>query len=387
MKGSVIMESKNLENRQMKTSGISKNRTIKYLIILALCLLSTFLLTKVSHIFDPVTQFLGIVGMPIVISGLFYYILNPVVNALEEKGIHRNIGILLLFVLFLGLITLGILVLIPKIENQFNIFLEDWPMYWKTIEIKTNDFFKHPIFQNFSGPIEDSVTTIFNAIAGTVRNITKNAFSGIGSVVGKFTNVLVTVVTVPFLLFYLLKDGSKIALFIESLLPTKIRQKTMTVLKDVNDKLSTYVRGQITVAFIVAILFIIGFSLIGLKYSMTLGLLAGLLNLIPYVGSALATIPAILLALVDGPKMLVAVIIVFVLEQLIEGRLVSPLILGSQLDIHPITIIFVLLSAGKIFGVMGVVLGIPIYVSIKVIVVHFFDWYKNNSGLYEERNS
>lgn len=115
---------------------------------------------------------------------------------------------------------------------------------------------------------------------------------------------------------------------------------------------------------------------------MTLGILAGILNLIPYVGSALATIPALLIALVEGPKKLIAVIIIFILEQFIEGRFISPLILGSQLDIHPITIIFVLLSAGKIFGVMGVIIGIPVYVTIKVIVIHYFTWYKESSGLY-----
>jgi predicted PurR-regulated permease PerM len=143
----------------------------------------------------------------------------------------------------------------------------------------------------------------------------------------------------------------------------------------------------VTVAIAVAIMFIIGFSVIGLNYSITLGILAGFLNLVPYVGSALATIPAIILALVDGPKMLVAVIIVFVLEQTIEGKFISPLVLGSQLDIHPITIIFVLLSAGKIFGIMGVIIGIPVYAAIKVIVTHLFIWYKDFSGLYEEDNT
>lgn len=360
------------------------NQFVTTLLIVLLCLLIILLFTKVSHLFEPVAQFIGIVGLPIVISGLLYYILNPLVNFMERKGIKRNLAITILFVVIFGLITWGIVILIPKIEHQTRSFVNEWPTYWRIIESKTSEFFNAPIFDKFSKPIEDSLNEFFNSINTMAKTISKNAFKGIGSVVGAVANIVVTVVTVPFILFYLLKDGKKLAPYMTQFLPTKIRKTTLNVLVDINKQLSSYVRGQVTVAVAVAIMFIIGFSAVGLNYSVTLGILAGFLNLIPYVGSALATIPAILLALVDGPKMLIAVIIIFIVEQTIEGKFVSPLVLGSQLEIHPITIIFVLLSAGKIFGVMGVILGIPLYATIKVIATHLFTWYKEVSGLYEE---
>ena len=136
-------------------------------------------------------------------------------------------------------------------------------------------------------------------------------------------------------------------------------------------------------AFIVAIMFIILFKIIGLRYAVTLGITAGILNLVPYLGSFLAMIPALVLGLIAGPVMLLKVIIVFIVEQTIEGRFVSPLILGSQLNIHPITILFVLLTSGSMFGIWGVLLGIPIYASAKVVISEIFDWYKGVSGLYE----
>ena len=112
--------------------------------------------------------------------------------------------------------------------------------------------------------------------------------------------------------------------------------------------------------------------------------MAGFLNLIPYLGSFLAMIPAVVLGLIAGPVMLVKVLIVFMLEQTIEGRFVTPLIIGSSLSIHPITILFVLLTAGQMYGVLGVLLGIPIYASIKVVVKAAFNWYREYSGLYVE---
>ena len=106
--------------------------------------------------------------------------------------------------------------------------------------------------------------------------------------------------------------------------------------------------------------------------------------MIPYLGSFLATIRVFILALVEGPVMVVKVALVFIVEQTIEGRFVSPLVLGSKLSIHPITIMFILLTAGSMFGVWGVFLGIPVYASIKVVVKEIFEWYKPISGLYEK---
>ncbi|MGM5486447.1 MAG: AI-2E family transporter [Pseudolactococcus raffinolactis] len=185
-------------------------------------------------------------------------------------------------------------------------------------------------------------------------------------------------------MFYLLRDGKSLNQYMTNMLPTAWRNDTSTVLTQVNLQLSSYVRGQLIVAGTVAIMFSIMFSIIGLKYAVVIGISAGFLNLIPYLGSFLAMIPAFIIALVAGPLMVIKVAIVFVIEQTIEGRFVSPLVLGSKLNIHPITILFVLLTSGKIFGFWGVLIGIPVYASAKVIVVYFYKWYRKISRLYED---
>lgn len=109
--------------------------------------------------------------------------------------------------------------------------------------------------------------------------------------------------------------------------------------------------------------------------------------MIPYLGSFLAMIPAILVGAFISPWMLVKVLIVFAVEQTVEGRVLSPLILGSNLKIHPVTIIVVLLASGKMFGVLGVIFGIPGYAVLKVLVSHLFNWYQANSSLYEQQSN
>lgn len=363
------------------------NKLVTGLMVVLLILLILLVFTKVSDLFKPVAQFIGIVGVPVIISGLLYYLLNPVVNFFEKYGVKRVYTISLLFITILGLIIWGIVIVVPKIEYQTRSFLSEWPHYWDVIERNVTDFLSLPALSQFSDPFEKYFNELSTSISGLAKTVSKTTINSLGNIVGAVANIVVTAITVPFILFYLLKDGKQLVPYITPVIPTKMRQPTLRVLEDINKQLSSYVRGQVTVAIAVAIMFMIGFSIIGLEYSVTIGILAGVLNLIPYIGSALATIPAIVLAMVNGPKMLIAVIIVFIIEQTIEGRVVSPLVLGSQLDIHPITIIFVLLSAGKLFGVLGVILGIPGYAALKVIAIHIFTWYKEVSGLYDEDTS
>ena len=169
-------------------------------------------------------------------------------------------------------------------------------------------------------------------------------------------------------------------------LPTRTRTSISRILSDVNTQLAGYVQGQVMVAIVVGIMFGVMYSIVGLRYGVTLGIIAGILNMVPYLGSFLAQVPVFILAIVAGPIMVVKVAIVFVIEQTIEGRFVSPLVLGTKLNIHPITIMLILLTAGSMFGIWGVFLGIPVYASVKVIVKELFDWYKSISGLYEEEN-
>ncbi len=124
--------------------------------------------------------------------------------------------------------------------------------------------------------------------------------------------------------------------------------------------------------------------IIGLDYASLLALVAACTSIVPYLGPTIAITPAIIIALVTSPFMLVKLIIVWTVVQLFEGKFISPQIMGKNLHIHPVTIIFVLLTAAKLFGVIGVILAIPGYAVIKVVVTHLFEWFKQRSHLYEK---
>ncbi|WP_200849426.1 AI-2E family transporter [Enterococcus sp. CSURQ0835] len=363
---------------------ILNSQVVTALLIVLLLLLITLLFTKVSYLFEPVGQFFAIVGLPIMIAGILFYLMNPVVDYLERKGMKRVLGITLLFIFVIALLTWGIVVIIPEIREQLHSFFKAMPGYVDTLTKKADQVFKDPVFKPFHNNIEQMTQKLLESVSELTKNVSKLTLQGLGSLVSTVANILIAIVTAPIILFFLLKDGKKLGPYLIDFLPNKMRKPTFKVLKEMNSQLASYIRGQLTVAFAVAVMFIIGLSISGLNYAITLGILAGFLNLIPYLGSFLAMVPTIFLGIVTGPAMLIKVIIVFAIEQTIEGRVVSPLVLGSQLEIHPVTIMFVLLTAGKIFGVVGVILGIPFYAIIKVVVTHVFEWYKGISTLYED---
>ena len=359
------------------------NKAVTVFLVTLLLGLNIFILSKISFLFIPVIDFLSVVMLPVILSGLLFYLLNPLVDLMEKYKINRVLAISIIFVIIAFLLIIGLAVAIPNLQRQVIIFAQNVPSYIEDADRVIDDLVTKRLPDDFRPQLEQVLAQFSTQATAWASNISSKAVNWVSAFISGTSQVIVALIIMPFMLFYLLRDGKGLRDYITQFLPNKLREPVGKVLSDVNQQLANYVRGQITVAVIVAIMFIIFFKIIGLRYAVALGVTAGVLNLVPYLGSFLAMLPALVLGLIAGPVMLLKVIIVFIVEQTIEGRFVSPLILGSQLNIHPITILFVLLTSGSMFGIWGVLLGIPIYASAKVVISAVFDWYKEVSGLYE----
>ncbi|HFH9922439.1 TPA: AI-2E family transporter [Streptococcus suis] len=360
------------------------NQAVTFFLVTLLISLTILVFSKISFLLKPIGSFVEIILLPMLLTGLLYYLLNPIVDWLEKRKVSRTIGISIVFVLIGLLLVWGLAVAIPNIQEQVVSFVQNLPANIQKLELQLTSLLQDKRFEQFRPTALQVINQVNDQIISFAQRFSSSAVNWASHLISTASQIIVAVLIMPFILFYLLRDGKGLNAYITQYLPTKWRAPIGTVLSDVNSQLSNYVRGQVTVAMIVALMFSIMFSIIGLSYPVTLGILAGFLNLIPYLGSFLAMIPAVILGLIAGPFMLVKVLIVFMIEQTIEGRFVTPLIIGSSLNIHPITILFVLLTSGQMFGVLGVLLGIPIYASIKVLVKAAFEWYKVYSELYEE---
>lgn len=363
------------------------SQAVTFLLVTLLTFLTILVFSKISFLLQPIGSFLEILLLPMILTGLLYYLLNPMVDWLEKHKISRTVGISIVFVLISLLLVWGLAVAIPSIQEQVVSFARNLPSNIQKIEEQVTGLLQDKRFEQFRPTALEVLNKVNDQVVSYAQKFSSSAVNWASNLISTTSQIIVAILIMPFILFYLLRDGQHLNKHITQYLPTKWQEPIGTVLTDVNSQLSNYVRGQVTVAIIVALMFSVMFSVIGLSYPITLGVMAGFLNLIPYLGSFLAMIPAVILGLIAGPIMLIKVLVVFMIEQTIEGRFVTPLILGSSLSIHPITILFVLLTAGQMYGVLGVLLGIPIYASIKVLVKAAFEWYKAHSSLYEDEEN
>ncbi|MBC1500735.1 AI-2E family transporter [Listeria weihenstephanensis] len=361
------------------------NKFVLGLLIFLLVALDIYVLTKISFIFDPIMVIIATVAAPIILAGIAYYLFNPLIDWLEKKGWKRGWSIALLYVIITGLLVLVFSFIVPAVKEQIVSLVKTFPSYWDKIVGKFNEFSESPLFDQVKDKVQNNFSDITKTISEKGGTFVSSAVDSIGNVLGTVTEVVLAIVTMPLVLFYLLKDGKKLPDYLLRMLPVNSRAHTRQVLHESNGQISSYIRGQIIVSFCIGILLFIGYLIIGLPYALTLAIIAACTSIVPYLGPAIAITPAIIIAIVTSPWLLIKLIIVWVVVQLLEGKFISPQVMGKTLKVHPITILFVILVSGKLFGVLGVIFAVPGYAVLKVIVTHMFVWFKRVSGLYGEQ--
>lgn len=378
-----------MENSRHSKSEVFKklilnNRFVLFLMILLLIGINILIFREVSFIFTPLEVLFKTVLLPIMMATVLYYLLNPIVNYLERFKVKRIYSILLLYLIIIGLISILIVSVIPFLREQFMSLVYSFPQYTRDVEGLIKQILGSQFVNEAQKSLNINVPDLANNISNQVSKLVNNTWLGIGIFVGAVKDFILALIILPFILFYLLKDGKKLPKYILSFSPVPLRNQTFSVMKEINNSISLYIRGQIIVSFCIGFLLFIGFLIIGLEYASLLALIAAFTSIVPYLGPAIAITPALIIAIVTSPIMLLKLIVVWTVVQLIEGKFISPQIMGRNLHIHPITIIFVILTAGNLFGVIGIILAVPGYAVLKVITTHLFDWFKSRSELYND---
>ncbi|ALI33182.1 AI-2E family transporter [Weissella cibaria] len=381
-----------MTNRETKQSVFQRwllnNKIISSMLIILLLLAIIYMFDKVNFIFEPIVALFSAVGAPIIIAGVFYYLLNPIVDWAERRyKMSRVATITVQFLVLLVLIVWGLAVFIPWLSDQIVGLINHWPEYWRALVKMIDQLTADKRFADVNKWFNQTNSDISKWVQNYSAEYAKKGIHGVSSVVGTLTSAIITIVTFPLILFYLLKDGHQMPNYMAKFLPPKARGSFLDTIGEINKQISNYIRGQLSVAFAVMVMFAIGYTIIGLPYGWLIAISAGLLNLIPFLGSFLAMVPAVVVGLFVSPMMLVYVFIVFMIEQTLEGKVIAPKLLGNSLKVHPVTVVVILLSAGNIFGLAGVVFGIPGYAIAKVLIYRLYKWWQLNSGLFRDETN
>ncbi|GCF92352.1 AI-2E family transporter [Enterococcus florum] len=339
---------------------------------LELLILATliFVSSKIDFIFQPIGTFFTTLFAPVLIAGFLYYLLNPLVRLLTKLGLKRIVAIALIFLLLILMIVLIVLSIIPNLIQQiaslassipdFVINMQEW------LKEATEQATRIPLFHELNldqyiNNLDVSAGVILQQFLGGVTN-------SLSSLIGKVTTIAILLVTVPFILFYMLKDGEKLGPNIERLFPAKQQKNIDGLLGQLNKTLSDYISGQAIECLFVGTFTFLGYLIIGVDYAFLFGVIAGLTNLIPYLGPYLGLAPALIYSFFDSPFKALLCIVVVVIVQQIDGNVIYPNVIGKSLNIHPLTIILILLVAGNLAGILGVFLGVPVYAILRTIV-------------------
>ncbi|WP_242686630.1 MULTISPECIES: AI-2E family transporter [unclassified Exiguobacterium] len=336
--------------------------------------------TQISFVFEPVKVILALVTVPLIIAGLFFYFLVGIVDYLERRSGKRGVSVAITLTSLLLIITIVFSVLGPLLVEQVTSLVNALPSIAKELQVQIfavrDSLMENEFLSRFVNENDDMFTDFTNNVTTYLGDVFGNVASSFGRLVGFITSAVITIVVIPFMLLYMLLDGKRLPDSIVKLLPSSYERETRNILHDMHTTVKNYVHAQLIVAFFVGITSLIGLWIIGLDYAILLALFMMVTNIIPYVGPFLGAAPAVVVAFIQDPIKVLWVIVVIIIVQQIESNVISPLIQGKSLKVHPLTIIIVLLVAGNLAGIIGMLIAVPFYAVAKVVVQNIVRIYK-----------
>ncbi len=340
-----------------------------------------FLCAVVGLLYLGLSQAAGVLSM-IFLATLTAYVLDPVVDRLERLGIGRTVGIVLLMV---GAVLTGVVFAVWMVPTLVREFSEVGIRVQRLVDTE-------PL--RIAAWVESTFgVTLDESTADELRYKLKEAAPTIVSHVGLFlkgaaertmgvVGWLLNVVMIPVFAFYFLRDFDATKRWVVDTLPIRHRDMIVERARRVDGVVGDWLRGQVQVAALLAIIYAVGLAIVGIPIAIPIGILAGILSVVPYLGFAFGLGLALLVAVLDwhGFGRVIGVASVFTIAQLIEGYVLTPKIVGEKVGLSPVTVIIVLLLGGELFGLLGFMLAVPAAGVLKTVLVELLDYYKTTEA-------
>lgn len=306
--------------------------------------------------------------LPFVLGAVIAYFLNPVVGLLDRAGLRRKYAGMLILIMFFLVIFVVLAALLPVLVREMEGFIGDLPAYRDQLVALAEPLAQK--FQKLTGAEASGLKDFLKQNAGSGAPLAQNMWSGIaagGMAVAGFLSLLVVM---PFAAYYMIREWPGITQWGIDLLPRDHKDTVMEILKEIDKKLSGFVRGQISVALVLGVSYALALFLAGLKYGILIGIAAGLLSVIPMVGSTVGLITAVGVAWFQSGEWSFVLLIaaIFLIGQVIEGNFLTPKLVGDSVGLHPLWVFFALLAGGSLFGILGMLLAVPVAAVASVLI-------------------
>ena len=341
---------------------------------LLLFLIAIYVFLKIRFVWLPVIRVAAIILLPFIIAGFITYLLHPIVEKLHERGLHRGLAIFLIYVLFFGGIGFALYKGIPAFIAQLKDLSDSAPFLAEQYRLWIERL------QSHTQAWPDGLQVKMNDSIDAFEQKLDSLLTIIVGLLLKFLNSALVIMIIPFIAFYMLKDFHLIKRAVWYMTPKKWRTRGIRFLRDVDESLGSYIRGQLLVCIIIGSAAALLFWLFHLRYPLLLGMIVGVTDVIPYFGPIIGAVPAIIIAATVSVNVVVITVVIILVLQFLEGNILSPYIVGKSLHIHPLLIMGAITAGGEIGGVIGLILAVPILVVLKVGIIHAKNQYIQNQN-------
>jgi predicted PurR-regulated permease PerM len=332
-----------------------------------------------------VLYLMGPALVPFVIAALFAYLFNPLVQKLEARGVGRSWGVSLVFLILTLVVVTVVLVLIPFMERQVTRFIEQLPRWTAWARDVAAPWIETRFGLSLDTFDSDGVVSMLQGhwkeAGGFATSVlTKVSKSGFAIVAW-----LLNLVIVPVAAFYLLRDWNIVVERIHALIPRTIEPVATRLLHESDVTLGGFLRGQLSVMIILGTLYGVGLWAVGISVGPLIGMVAGLISFVPYLGAIVGVGMGVIAALVQYQDSfhVILVLVVFGVGQLLEGYVLVPKLVGDKIGLHPVAVMFAILAGGELFGFVGVLLALPLAAVVMVLLRYAYERY-TQSEMYQD---
>jgi predicted PurR-regulated permease PerM len=308
--------------------------------------------------------------LPFVLGMALAYVLDPVADRLERIGITRWVATILVLFVFVGVFVALAILVVPLIENQIVQLVSQLPHYADLVRRQVLPAVTR-LIRRFSGAADaEDVRKAASSYAGNVSTWVGDVLGQVWSSGLAIANVVYVMLLTPLVAFYFLRDWDHIVARIDAWLPRRQADTLRELAREIDAILAGFVRGQATVCFMLAVYYSTALSLAGLNYGIIIGIAAGILTFIPYLGAIVGLLASLIVAFgqFDDYSRVLIVAAVYVFGHLVEANFITPNLVGDKVQLHPVWILFALLAGGALFGFTGVLLAVPVAAVIGVVV-------------------
>ncbi len=312
---------------------------------------------------------------PFVAAGLLAYIGDPLADRLQQLKFPRTLAVVAVFLLTFGFLALLVLLVGPLIRQQVGALLAALPAI--TSQIEQVWLPRIADLMNIELGNDVGLSAFLSRYSDMAGSWAGKALSSVSSTGGMLAAALMSLFLIPILTFYMLRDWDFIVTHLGALVPESQRDTVFALVRDADEMLGAFLRGQLLVMFALAVIYSAGLSLVGVKFAVAIGVVSGLVSFVPYLGFVFGIgLAALTVMLEPNPLWLfVGVVATFTVAQVLEGTVLTPKLVGDRIGLHPVLVIFAIAAGGQLFGFFGVLLALPVAAVLSVVVRFAYDRY------------